>query len=253
MALSELSLFTGAGGGLLGTKLLGFNHYGYVEINDYCQRIIEHRINDGMLDRAPIFGDIRTFIGEGYAAAYTGMVDVVTAGFPCQPFSNMGKQGGENDSRNLWPETIEAIKIVRPEHVLLENAKGLGTKGYMLTIVSDLSDAGYTVWPLLQLGAGDCGAHHQRHRLWLYAAKDSNATSERLEGWLHRLEERQAKGGSIPTLGQDIVWPDVSDPLTHGSYDGLADRVERTKAIGNGQVPAVVATAWNILTEGLVM
>ena len=103
--MNELSLFTGAGGGLLGTKLLGFRHIGYVEWDNYCQRIIAQRIIDGLLDNAPIFGDIRAFIGDGYAEAYQGMVDIITAGFPCQPFSVAGKRKGADDNRNMWPAT----------------------------------------------------------------------------------------------------------------------------------------------------
>jgi len=80
--LKELSLFTGAGGGLLGSKLLGWNTIGYVEWNEYCQRVIQARIQDGILDDAPIFGDIREFVREGYAGAYAGHVDVISAGFP---------------------------------------------------------------------------------------------------------------------------------------------------------------------------
>ena len=92
--MNELSLFSGAGGGLLGTMLLGFRPIGYVEWDDYCQRVLAARIRDGFLSDAPIFGDIKTFISDGYAASYTGLVDVITAGFPCQPFSVAGKRKG---------------------------------------------------------------------------------------------------------------------------------------------------------------
>jgi DNA (cytosine-5)-methyltransferase 1 len=68
--LNELSLFSGAGGGLLGTKLLGWKTIGYVENNEYCQKVILQRIKDGILDSPPIFGDIRKFISEGYAESY---------------------------------------------------------------------------------------------------------------------------------------------------------------------------------------
>ena len=102
--------------------LLGFRPVGYVEWDDYCQRVIAARIRDGILPDAPIFGDIKTFISEGYAASYQDMVDVLTAGFPCQPFSVAGKQRGADDERNMWPATAECIGIVRPRFVLLENA-----------------------------------------------------------------------------------------------------------------------------------
>lgn len=80
--LKELSLFSGAGGGLLSSRLLGWRTIGYVEFDEYCQRVLQARIRDGMLDDAPIFGDIRKFIEEGHAEAYAGNVDVISAGFP---------------------------------------------------------------------------------------------------------------------------------------------------------------------------
>lgn len=80
--LKELSLFSGAGGGLLAGRLLGWRTIGYVEFNDYCQRVIQQRIADGFLDDAPIFGDVREFKKGGYAEAYAGYVDVISGGFP---------------------------------------------------------------------------------------------------------------------------------------------------------------------------
>ena len=80
--MRELPLFTGAGGGLLGTKLLGWTNVGYVEWNDYCQRVIAQRIADGYLDSAPIFTDVREFAQSGAADQYRGIADVVTGGFP---------------------------------------------------------------------------------------------------------------------------------------------------------------------------
>src|SRR3990167_5230097 len=76
--LNELSLFTGAGGGVLGSKILGHRIIGYVENNKYCQKIIRQRMADGILDVAPQFGNIRKFISEGYAKTYSGLADIVT-------------------------------------------------------------------------------------------------------------------------------------------------------------------------------
>lgn len=123
--MRELSLFTGAGGGVLGSKLLGHQIVGYVEYEKYCQEIIKQRIADGILDAAPIFGDIRRFISEGYAEAYKDVVDVVTGGFPCQPFSVAGKQKGSTDERDMWPATFSCIQIIRPKYVFIENVPGL--------------------------------------------------------------------------------------------------------------------------------
>ncbi len=80
--LRELSAFTGAGGGVLSSKLLGHKLIGYIEFNKYCQQVLQQRIADGYIDDAPIFNDVREFISGGYAEAYRGHVDVFSAGFP---------------------------------------------------------------------------------------------------------------------------------------------------------------------------
>ena len=165
--MNELSLFTGAGGGLLGTKLLGWKAIGYVEKETYCQKVLRQRTADGILDAAPIFGDIRKFISEGYAASYTGLVDVITAGFPCQPFSVAGKQKGAADERNMWPATATVIGIVKPRFVLLENVPGV--RSYLPVVVRDLRRLGYEVSRPLILGADDVGAPHRRKRVWILA------------------------------------------------------------------------------------
>lgn len=248
--VNELSLFTGAGGGLLGTKLLGWNHIGYVEINDYCQRIIRQRIDDGLLDSAPIFGDIRTFLSEGYADSYQGMVDVITAGFPCQPFSQAGKRRGEDDARNMWPATIEVIRRVQPAYCLLENVPGLlsakvdqGADGlvyYFGTILSDLAESGYDAkWCVL--GADDVGGPHRRKRLWIVANAKRDINEQPCQREVGRMgRERQS-------LAWDEGW-EAALTRFRKLDAGLAGRVEQTDAIRNGQVPAVVREAWDTLT-----
>ena len=124
--MRELSLFTGGGGGVYASKLLGHRILGYVEYNEYCQKIIRQRIEDGIFDSAPIFGDIREFDGSSYC----GSVDLVSGGFPCQPFSIAGRKKGKDDSRNMWPETIRVIKQVKPKEAFLENVPGLLHSGY---------------------------------------------------------------------------------------------------------------------------
>lgn len=249
--MNELSLFSGAGGGLLGTKLLGFNHVGYVEFNDYCQQVIAQRIKDGYLDEAPIFSDIRAFNDQGYAKSYKGMVDVITAGFPCQPFSSAGKQLGENDPKNMWPETIKCISQIRPAFCFLENVANLlkpisGRPSYFGRVQSDLAQHGYNaIWTVL--GADDIGARHHRKRVWILAYNQSKFEQSR-----EMVQKKGYKGkprGIAGNVSRNI-WSSgwkINEPEMVGSSHDLADRVERTKAIGNGQVPTVVQAAWNIL------
>lgn len=164
--MNELSLFSGAGGGLLGTHLLGWRPIGYVEFNEYCQQVIKQRIDDGILPVAPIFGDIREFVESGAACEYRGLADVVTGGFPCQPFSTAGKRAGADDARNMWPATIATIRAVRPRYAFLENVPGILSSGYFGTILGDLAESGYdTRWRILS--AAELGAPHKRDRLWI--------------------------------------------------------------------------------------
>jgi len=172
--MNELSLFSGAGGGLLASKYF-LNHriIGYVEYEEYCQKVLKQRINDGLLDAAPIFGDIRKFISEGYADQYKGKVDVVSGGFPCQPFSVAGKRAGADDKRNMWPATLQVIDIIRPSYAFLENVPGLISSGYFGDILRGLAEIGYNArW--MCLSAKDCQARHKRERLWILAHSISN-------------------------------------------------------------------------------
>ena len=244
--MRELSLFSGAGGGLLGTKLLGWKHCGYVEYNDYCQRVIAKRIKDGILDEAPIFGDIRTFLSEGYAGAYQGMVDVVTSGFPCQPFSVAGKGLGEDDPRNMWPQTIGVIRQVRPRFALLENVPGLLAHPYFGTILGDLAETGFHVkWTVL--GCGALGGVTKRERLWLVGGCDfidverfNLHTRSSLEKYFRRTEPQ----GDIPYVETSWIMANGYGSRTH---DEVAEILEPLKAIGNGQVPAVVKAVWRLM------
>ena len=236
-----LSLFTGAGGGDLAFQhLLGWECMGYVEWDSYCQRVIAQRQTDGVFDCAPIYGDVRAFARDGYAAAYTGMVDVVTGGFPCQPFSVAGKRAGADDERNMWPATIECIRTIRPQFAFLENVPGLLSSGYFEIILGDLAESGYDVrWRVLS--AAEVGAPHKRDRLWIVAHATGGKRCFVRRGWTQ-------KNVDWDWIGEK-PW-DV-EPKLDRMVDGVADRVNRFKAIGNGIVPAVAATAWHLLTEEL--
>lgn len=235
--MNELSLFTGAGGGVLGTHhLLGWKTCGYVEWNEYCQRVIAARIADGYLTSAPVFTDVREFVQSGAAEQYRGVADVVTAGFPCQPFSVAGKQQAANDERNMWPATRDVIRSVQPESVLLENVPGLVSCGYLGAVIADLAAIGYVGrWDVL--GARDVGAPHRRNRLWIVAHAKRNKQQQSRHGATGRMGRQQ----------QPMAWNrDWESALREfrGVDDGLAYGVERLDTLRNGQVPAVAARAW---------
>ena len=171
--LRQLSLFTGYGGFELGLRLAGVNFrtVGYVEIDEYCQQVIQNRIRDGLLDWAPIIRDVRTADFRPLA----GLVDLITAGFPCQPHSVAGKRAGAADRRNLWPDTLRAVREARPGYVLLENAgvhlRNGGQPAYAYTVLADLAQVGYNAkWGLVS--AQDAGAPHLRERWFCFAYPD---------------------------------------------------------------------------------
>ncbi|MCB1202486.1 MAG: DNA cytosine methyltransferase [Leptospiraceae bacterium] len=235
-AVNELSLFTGIGGGIYGSKLLGWKTIGYVENDTYCQRVIRARINDGIFDTAPIFSDIREFVKSGFADQYNGFADVVTAGFPCQPFSLAGRQSGENDERNLWPDTLECISRIRPRFAYLENVPGLLISEYFGTILADLAAIGYDCkWEIIS--AAEIGGQHLRKRLWILAYPSGLRLKK---GQKSIREYTHPYKPDIINVPQRIR----PQPSVHRKNNGIPNRIDRIKALGNAQVPQVFATAW---------
>ena len=176
--LNVLDCFSGYGGFALGLRLAypdtNFRTVAYIEWDRYCQQVIQARIGDGYgyLDDAPLWGgDIREFDGK----PWRGRVDILSASFPCQPFSTAGKREREFDSkgRNLWPDTLRIIGEVGPSLVILENVPGIlvgsdGRPPYGGTVVGELAEVGYdAVWRVVS--AADAGAPHLRNRWWLLA------------------------------------------------------------------------------------
>ena len=245
-SMKHLSLFTGAGGELLASHhLLGWESVGYVEWSDYRQQVLAARISEGLLCEAPIFGDIDTFISEGFAASYTGLVDVITAGFPCQGWSAIGKQEGEGDHRNRWPQTRRAIDIVRPRFVMLENSPRIMSKGFIFQIIQDLSALGY-VGRATRLSGLHVGAHSQRERAWV-KAELSDPVGQRLQRGDDCLTGWEAKNLAIQGLGEAELRVDLPSPRSFRVDHRNPARVDRTKAVGDMQIPAVAATAFTIL------
>jgi len=231
--MNELSLFSGYGGFSMGLRLAGLDvrTVGYVEIDEYCQQLIQARIRDGLLDYAPILRDIRVADFRPMA----GLVDIITAGFPCQPYSVAGQRRGEADERNLWPDTLRVIREVGPRVVLLENSSNLLHSPYWGTILSGLADCGLDgMWEVITACA--VGAPHTRERVFLLAYTNS----VECPSWLGLFKNGQKP---IPTNSHRPVSGNWLDSITQyaGSGNGVAHRVDRLKALGNGIVPAVVA------------
>jgi DNA (cytosine-5)-methyltransferase 1 len=137
--LRELALFAGAGGGILGGKLLGWRTVCAVEWEPYPACVLAARQNDGILAPFPIWDDVRTFDGK----PWRGRVDVVSGGFPCQDISSAGKGAGLDGERSgLWSEMSRIIGEVGPRYVLVENSPVLTSRG-LGTVLGDLASLGY--------------------------------------------------------------------------------------------------------------
>ena len=233
--MNELALFAGAGGGILGGKLLGWRTVCAVEIDPYARRVLLARQADGCLEPFPIWDDVTTFDGRQWA----GFVDVVSGGFPCQDISSAGKGAGLDGERSgLWAEMARIVSEVQPAFVWVENSPMLLVRG-IDRVLWDLAALGYDArWGVFS--AGDVGARHERERCWVVA----HAADCLLNNPEPRTGERLRNGPA------DLWEEPIAGRL--GEPDGVARRVEsRRRAIGNGQVPAVVQLAWNALTGGL--
>ncbi len=188
--LSELALFAGAGGGILASRLLGWRTICAVEIDPYCREILLRRQEEGHLEAFPIWDDVRSFDGK----PWRGSVEVISAGFPCQPFSVAGKRAGKDDSRNMWPETIRVIREVGPQYCLLENVPGLLAHEYFGTILGELAESGYDArWRVLS--AAELGAPHKRDRLWIVAHAACDA-GKLQQGQRKDIRDQPTKHGS---------------------------------------------------------
>ncbi|QRI64473.1 DNA cytosine methyltransferase [Shinella sp. PSBB067] len=280
--LFGLSLCSGAGGLDLGLAIAipGYRAVGHVERETFAAATLVARMEDASLDRAPLWDDVGTFDGR----AWRGAVDIVTAGYPCQPFSVAGKLRGADDPRHLWPHVARIVGEVEPPFVFLENVAHHLRLGFP-EIASGLVGMGYRLAAGL-FTAAEVGAPHRRERLFILAhrERDHLADPARLLG--DAVEWRQADGDDADVddadgagsqgrcdeprehAGERPAWPpgpgdadgwraflrhapDVEPSLRRGA-DGLAHRVDRLRLCGNGVVPLVAAHALRTLAAQLL-
>jgi DNA (cytosine-5)-methyltransferase 1 len=276
--MNELALFAGAGGGILGGHLLGWRTVCAVERDAYAAAILAQRQNDGLLKAFPIWSDITTFDGR----RWRGFVDVVSGGFPCQDISAAGKGAGIDGARSgMWSHMARIINEVRPKFAYMENSPMLTSRG-LGRVLGDLAALGYDAeWGVVS--CKDAGGVHLRERIWIIAADSSilqrNVCTDNRKYSQSKISE-SGDGSSTafaPNIGSErrkrqpekkvfrfsrIPWgedvrgiedlrnrSDLPQPLVRRINHDVAFGVDRLKAIGNGQVPRVAATAFTILRE----
>ena len=173
MKLKLLDLFSGIGGFSLGLESTGFfETIGFVEKDKFCQKVLKKHWSNINIE-----GDIRNVKGERYAA------DVVTGGFPCQPFSVAGKRKSTADDRYLWDEMLRVIREVKPRWVIGENVEGIVNinEGMVLRqVLNDLEKEGFQSQCII-IPASGIGAWHQRKRIWIIANNISNSNKRNVQ------------------------------------------------------------------------
>ena len=248
--MNELALFAGAGGGILGGHLLGWRTVCAVERDAYAAQILAQRQTDGLLPPFPIWSDVCSFDGR----PWRGLVDVVSGGFPCQDISVAGNGLGIAGARSgLWRQMARITDEVRPRYVELENSPMLVGRG-LAVVLGDLAEMGYDArWGVI--GAADLGAPHQRDRIWLVAEDRhqtvANTRGEHGKGILPCCTDSPIRGRPLErspgSCGDGTGWWSSESGMGRVA-DGVAHRVDRLKAIGNGQVPVVAARAFETLS-----
>lgn len=281
--MQTMHLFAGAGGGLLADLILGHRPIVAVEWDKYACKVLRERAADGWFPDLSVWeGDVRLFDPSEYA----GKVDCIHAGFPCQDISVAGKQAGvgEETRSGLYREVLRIADVVRPDELYLENVSAILYNG-LGTVLADLSERGYSArWICLR--AADVGANHGRDRWWLLARKMAYPNKTQCRG--NELSVRDKKKFSR-TWDSSSLFPNTvrfrqqgsreyvrqvdttencdrkadrainscenrkgwweSEPGLDRVVNGVANRVDRLKAIGNGQVPLQAAVAYSILRE----
>lgn len=214
--MRHLDLFSGIGGFALAARWAGIETVGFCEIEDFPRKVLAKNFPG-----VKIHGDIKNLNGEAYKN-----IDLITGGFPCQPFSVAGKQGGTEDDRYIWPEMLRVIKQARPSWAIIENVPGI-IQMALDKVLFDLEGENYSARTLI-LPACAVNAPHRRDRVWIIA-HDNSLRVER-------------EGAKLEATRADKLawynWEGVASGLLR-STNGIPNRVDRLKSLGNAIVPQV--------------
>jgi DNA (cytosine-5)-methyltransferase 1 len=222
--MTHLGLFEGIGGFSLAAKWIGWETLAWCEWNEFGQKVLRHHFPD-----AEGHGDITKTDFKKYA----GRIDILTGGFPCQPYSTAGKRLGKEDSRHLWPEMLRCIREVAPNWVVGENVRGLTNWNGGLVfdeVQADLEAEGYEVLPFL-LPACAVNAPHRRDRIWFIA--NSNGSKSANDGRANDEEKGKVRGDDKGDVFRELHGlGNVTDTNSHQRlerrvYEAEPDEAER--------------------------
>jgi site-specific DNA-cytosine methylase len=240
--ITHISLCTGYGGIDLGLRrvLPSLRTIAYSEIEVFAVENLLARMEAGQLEAAPIWSDLKSFPWE----SFRGVVDILSGGYPCQPFSAAGLRKGTEDPRHLWPFIASGIQVVRPRLCFFENVEGHISLG-LREVIADLESLGYeTTWGIFS--AAEVGAPHQRKRVFLLA----NSMCERGQFPIKREQPAEQMLRSESEAWR--AWRSWAvKPTVCGGNNGSANRVDRLRLLGNGVVPATAELAFKTLLNEL--
>jgi len=238
--MTHASLFSGIGGFDLAAQWMGWENLFHCEWNPFCQTVLKH-----YWPNATTYTDIT----KTDFAIWRGRVDILTGGFPCQPFSNIGERKGTKDDRHLWPEMLRAIKEIRAPHIVGENVSGLiNWDGGVVfdQVLSDLENEGYETQSFV-LPACSVGAGHRRDRVWIIAHSERYRLERRKYSDKEGYRKKQSR--PVPALVENRNWREFTKPEILNRFYGIPKKLdgitisdwrkESLKAAGNAIVPQI--------------
>jgi len=287
-AVTHIGLCAGYGGIELGLKraIPNLRSIALCEVEAFAIANLVAKMESGCLEQAPVWPNLKTFPWE----SFRGCVDILTGGYPCQPFSAAGKRQGADDPRHLWPYIARGIRILQPRLCFFENVEGHISLG-LSDVIEDLAGMGYrTTWGIFS--AEECGSPHRRKRIFILAHR-IGAGWEGFTGGMDVCGDGSESGGSVGQKGVcGRVWPgrprgenrcewepprviDISSEskmggdidgdtrwMGHAQWEALSDyerlchahdsRIDELRLLGNGVVPATADLAYRTLMRELV-
>jgi len=250
--MNHLDLFSGIGGFALAARWAGIDTIGFCENDKQCQKALKKH-----WPTVPIEDDIRNLKGVNY-----GKIDIITGGYPCQPFSVAGSQKAAKDDRNFWPEMFRIITQIKPNWVVCENVYGHIRLG-LDNVLHDLESVGYTSLPFV-VPAIACGANHNRKRVFIVSNSASNGFDEseagRSDEKTNEHSEKRPEEDSN-NEGCSGLWANLdgsggeaggwrTEPPALRVDDGIPNRMDRNRMIGNSIVPQIAYQIFKAIIKG---
>jgi len=246
-----LDLFSGIGGFSLAAQWVWGDELeivAFCEIDKFCQKVLKKH-----WPNVPIIEDVKKLDGK----QWTGTIDLVTGGFPCQPFSVAGKHRGKEDDRYLWPEMYRIVEEVRPTWMLAENVAGI-VRMALQEVLTNMETLAYQIIPI---GIPACAldADQIRKRIWILAC---SSMVGRIRG-NSKINMRMEKENGEASIGcenrefNEMASFDnqrIQGPWTHQSSiprvaDGIPNQLDRLKSLGNAIVPQVATVIFRAIKE----